>query len=185
MGAKEILDTTTVLATTGLAVLTGIFAFSTYRIGKATRLMLAETRTANFRQIQIQSWLEFNRRFDSAEMTAARKELAGKLMTPGQPLAAQDQYSELVTAFFEDLGAVYQEESIHRQLAKNTFGYYACLWWEALKPYIAEQRKLPPADAARFGQFEKLAGAMRREGEQFSGQEIADFLAGEAKMWAL
>jgi hypothetical protein len=185
MGAKEILDTTTGLASLGLAVLTGIFAYSTYRIGKATRLLLAETRTATCRQIQIQSWLEFNRRFDSAEMTAARKELAGKLITPGRHLAARDQHSELVAAFFEDLGAVYQEESIHRQLAKNTFGYYACLWWEALKPHLDEPRKLPSGEAPRFGQFEKLAGAMRREGEQFSGQEIADFLAGEAKMWAL
>src|SRR5579864_8732889 len=80
-------------ATVLLAVFTAIMAYETWNLA-------SESKEASYRQIRVQTWLEFEKRFDSAEMVRARKKLAQQLKA-NPPVKGED-ISDTVFDFFED-----------------------------------------------------------------------------------
>jgi hypothetical protein len=169
MGVKEILDIVVALSTFVLAIVTAFMAFATSKLA-------SESREASFRQIGVQTWLEFTRRFDSAEMVKARIELA-KLVERNEHTK-----SETVLNFFEDLGTAYRLGYVDKKLAVETFGFYACRWWEAAKPYVEHERRRHNEDKTLFADFEKLAEALRLPNEVICDRELKSFLTDEASL---
>jgi hypothetical protein len=64
------------LAEISIAMATGILAFFTYRLAGETHKTTQEARSASYREIGVLTWLDLEKRFDSTEMKAARRDLA-------------------------------------------------------------------------------------------------------------
>jgi hypothetical protein len=175
MGVKEIMDSILALSTFALAVFTALMARATFKLA-------SESREASFRQIGIQTWLEFTKRFDSAETIRARVELAKRIRsyTPSENKHAK--ISETVLNFFEDLGTAYRLGYVDKKLASESFGFHACRWWEAAKTYVDHERRRHGEDKTLFADFEKLAGALRLPDEVIHADELSLFLTDEANL---
>jgi hypothetical protein len=167
------MDIVLTLSTFALAVFTALMAGATYLLAK-------ESREASFRQIGVQMWLEFQKRFDSSDMLMARKTLATQLKTKTQPKG--DRISETVLNFFEDLGITFEKGFIEKKLAEDSFGYYVCRWWEASKSYVDQERKRHKEDRTLFENFEKLSGKLRLSGETIDDRELQLFLESEGRL---
>jgi len=167
------MDTVLALSTLALAVFTALMAGATYWLAK-------ESKAASFRQIGVQTWLEFQKRFDSSDMLRARKSLATELKTKTQPKV--DRIAETVLNFFEDLGIVYEKGYIEKDLAEDSFGFYLCRWWEASKSYVDQERKRHREDETLFVNFEKLSGKLRLTEETIDDRELQQFLEDEGRL---
>jgi hypothetical protein len=167
------METLLALSTVALAIFTAIMARATY-------ILARESREASFRQISVQMWLEFQKRFDAREMLSARKTLATQLSS--KTLAKGGRISETVLNFFEDLGIAYEKGYVEKELAEDSFGFYLCRWWELLKSYVDEERKRHKEDETLFANFEKLAGKVRLPDEKIDDRELQLFLEDEAKL---
>ena len=128
----------------GLTVLTGLLVVATGFLAKFTCGVFEQTRelarethalakdaeASSYRQIGALMWIEFIKRFDSQDMLKARARLSRKMhehgRNPGFP------FPDSVPNFFEDLGAAHRLNLINHELARGTFGYFACRWWEAI-----------------------------------------------------
>jgi hypothetical protein len=174
------MDTLLAIATCALAVVTGLMAYFTYTMSKATLTLANESKESSFRQIGIQTWLEFSKRFDSPEMIKARESLATQINT--DPSNPKKMVSDTVMNFFEDLGTIYNNGYIDKQLADNTFSHFACRYWGACKPYIDYDREKHNNDTTICEEFEKLAMAMRLPGEEIGQREIEVFLQDESDL---
>jgi hypothetical protein len=170
---QKIMETILALSTLGLAVFTATMA-------RATFILAKESREASFRQIGVQVWLEFQKRFDSEGMLRARKTLAAQLKTKTAPRG--DRISETVLNFFEDLGIAYEKGYVEKKLAEDSFGFYLCRWWEALKAYVDQERKRHNEDATLFANFEELAKKARLPDEKIDEGELQLFLEDESKL---
>jgi hypothetical protein len=163
-----------------LAISTLGLAFFTAMMARATFMLAKESREASFRQIGVQTWLEFQKRFDSEEVVRARKTLAGQLKakTP----AKGDRISETVLNFFEDLGIAYEKGYVEKELAEDSFSFYLCRWWEAMKSYVDQERKRHKEDATLFANSEKLANKARLPDEIIDDRELQLFLEDESRL---
>jgi hypothetical protein len=170
---KDVMETLLALSTVALAIFTAIMAGATYMLAK-------ESREASFRLISVQMWLEFQKRFDAAEMLSTRKTLAAQLKSKTQ--TKSDRISETVLDFFEDLGIAYEKGYVEKELAEDSFGFYLCRWWESLKSYVDEERKRHNEDDTLFANFEKLAGKVRLPDEIIDDRELQRFLDDEARL---
>src|ERR1700744_5217315 len=94
------------VAEISIAMATGILAFFTYKLANETHKTTQEARAASFRQIGVLTWLGLEKRFDSAEMKTARRNLA-VVMIHYKP-HAHDGVSETVLNFFESVGIAYK-----------------------------------------------------------------------------
>ena len=103
-------------------------------------------------------------RFDSKEMTLAMKTLATQLENYN-PIN-RDKVSEEVLELFEDIGTLYNQGLLDKQLAASSFGYSATRWWAAAEHYIREERRREGADTTIYQEFEKFANAMLQPGEK-------------------
>ena len=166
------MDSLLVYSTLALAIFTAVMAWATWKLA-------TESREASLRQIRIQTWLEFRKTFDSVELIRDRSILARILQPNPNSRAPHRQVNEAVMNFFEDLAIVYFSGYIEQKLAKDTFGFYACRWWEAAKTYVDSERKLHNEDKTLFDGFEKLATAMRLPNEIINADEMKLFLEGE------
>ena len=150
---------------------------STLVLAIATILLVLESRHASKRQLGLKTWMYFREWFDSDAMVEARRELA-KLMR-AYTLATHKEISETAMNFFEDLGTVYSQGYIDKNLADATFSYYAVRWWEVVKPYVDHERKRHNEDNTLFADFEKLAEQMRQPEDRLDADEMKLFLADE------
>ena len=167
------MDIILAVSTLALAVFTAIMA-------KATFKLASEAREASFRQISVQMWLEFQKRFDSQEMLRARKMLAGQLRAKTPPEG--EKISETVLNFFEDVGLAYDKGYLERELADDSFGFYLCRWWAAVKSYVDDERRRHNEDTTLFARFETLADTMRLPDEIIDNRELRLFLDDESKL---
>ncbi|HEY3897161.1 MAG TPA: DUF4760 domain-containing protein [Chthoniobacter sp.] len=170
---KETWDIILSVSTVVLALFTAWMAFSTFWLAK-------ESREASFRQIGVQLWIEFQKRFDSLEVVKARKKLATQMRAKTPP--KRDRISETVLNFFEDVGVSYDGGFLNKGLADDSFSYFLCRWWEALKPYVHDERRRHKEDATLFANFERLAGQMRLPNEVIDDVELARFLEDESRL---
>lgn len=172
MSKKGTTEAILAYSTAALALFTVVMAFATLRLA-------SESREASFRQIRVQTWLEFEKRFDSADMIRARKKLAQWFKTENP---AQDAgISEKVLNFFDDLGAAYEMGYIDKQLADNAFSLHACRWWEVSKSYVDKERKRQK-NPSLFDRFESVARLMRQPGEKIDDEELRRFLEDESRL---
>jgi len=167
---QEIMNIILAISTFLLALFTAVMAWATLKLAN-------ESREASFRQIRVQIWLEFMKRFDSEEMLKARSELAKviRAYTPDK----HNKISEKVMNFFEDVGTAYHGGFIDEKLAYDTFSYHACRWWEASKAYVDHERKLHKEAKDLFVEFEKFAVAIRTPNEMIDADEMKLFLINE------
>ena len=42
--------------------------------------------------------------------------------------------------FFEDVSTAYENGYLDKTLAENSYSFYLCRWWEALKSYVDQER---------------------------------------------
>jgi hypothetical protein len=169
---KLIMDTLLALSTLALAFVTAWMAWS-------TRELANESRKASFRQIGVQTWLEFTKRFDSEKMLNARANLASHIQTYGNDAQYFKEISETVLNFFEDLGTCYHNKYIDEKLAIDSFSFYVCRYWEVAKPYIEHERENHNRDSSLFSEFEKLAAMMKSQNDVVDASEIKIFLQDE------
>lgn len=121
------METILAIATCLLAVVTIFLAYYTSGVFRATLKLANESREASIRQIGVQTWLEFSKRFDSKELLKARDDLA--LQVRIVPAHGKKLVSDILVSFFEDLGTVYRLGYIDEKLARDTFGYHVRRWW--------------------------------------------------------
>jgi hypothetical protein len=161
------------LATIGLVA-------ATLLLVAVTCWLVFETKGASKCQIGIQTWLEMMKRFDSHEMKRARKSLAHKVRTYSAD--KHDQISETVMDFFEDVGTLIRYGHIDKELVESSLGYYATRWWEAMQPYVCNERRIHNDDKTIFEDLERLAKAMRLPHEQIDAAELKQFLDDEERL---
>ena len=152
-------------------------AFATVWLAVETRNLARDWRNTSDKQVGVRTWLTLIARFDSNEMTLARKTLATQLENYNSN--NHDNISEGVLDLFEDIGTLYNEGLLDKHLAASSFSYFATRWWEAAQPYIAEERRRHEADPTIFQEFEKFAKAMRQPGEKIDAAELSRFLTDE------
>ena len=173
------MDTTILaIATVILAISTVALAIFTAFMVRATYQLARESREASFRQIRVQTWLEFQKRFDSHEMIGARKILAIRLKLNIQDKDAS--ISETVLNFFEDLGIAYEKGYIEKELAEDSFSFHACRWWKILKSYVEQERNRHKNDISLFANFEKFAKNVCLPNEIIDDDELQIFLEDES-----
>lgn len=165
------------VAEISIAMATGILAFFTYRLANETHKTTQEAKAASFRQIGVQTWLDLEKRFDSTEMKAARRNLAA-IMMRYKP-HDHDGVSETVLNFFESVGIAYKTGYLDKELTESSFSFYACRWLEILKPYIEEERKRHNNDTSIYKDFSDFAKAMLKPKEIIDSNELRRFLADE------
>jgi hypothetical protein len=141
--------------------------------------LVCETKRASKRQIQIQMWLEMMKRFDSREMKQARKALAIKI----RDQAKHEQISESVMDFFEDVGTLLRYGHIDKTLVESCLGFYATRWWEAIQPYVLEERRNHGDDKTVFEDLETFGKGIRLPHEKIDSTELKQFLADEARLF--
>jgi len=159
---------------------TVILALATVALACGTFWLAFESRQASFRQIGVQTWLEFIKRFDSEDMKRERKALA-KWLKNYDP-TRHDEISEVVLLLFEDVGIAYKLGCLNKELADESFGFYVCRWWCAAKPCVEQERKRHGDDKSLFENFEKIAVLMRLDRETIDEQERLRFLDDEIKL---
>ena len=174
---KEIMDIILAVSTLVLALSTVVLAFATVKMAR-------ESRDGSYRQIGVQTWIEFARRFDSFEMMKAREELAKKMKNYSPTERKHKGISENVLNFFEDLGALYENGYIDKVMAVDTFSYHASRWWEVSKSYIDHERKSHGEDPSLFSNFGKFATVCRVAfpDDVIDADEIQNFLLGESNL---
>lgn len=163
---------------TVLAYATVALALVTVGLAIATFWLVSESRRSSFREIGVQTWLEFQKRFDSSEMIQARKKLA--LQFDKFDSTKTNRVSETVLNFFEDVGIAYKNSYLDKNLADSSFSFYACRWWEAAKPYIDQERRRHGEDKTIFEDFEFVAKQMRNPDEKIDANELHSFLKDES-----
>jgi hypothetical protein len=168
------------IATLCLAIVTLFLVVATLALVGVTVWLVIATKGAAKRQLQVQTWLEMAKRFDSKEMKKARKELAEKIQT----YSANDhnKISETVIDFFEDVGTLLKRDFIDEELVVETIGFYGSRWWAAMQPYVSNERRKHKDDATIFADFEFLAKETRLPHEQIDDVELTQFLNDEARL---
>lgn len=159
---------------------TWILAVATVILAVATFWLAFEARRGSIRQIGVQTWLSLQERFDSPEVKWARALLAEQC-SPYNP-SKHDEMSETVMELFESIGTVYNEGLINKKLASSTFSWFATRWWEAVKPYIDEERRRQDDDQTLFEEFEKFASHMRKHDPKIPSVDLSRFLANEKRL---
>jgi hypothetical protein len=160
-------------STVVLAIVTTFMAFETWQLAK-------ESRDASYRQIGVQTWLEFEKRFDAPEMVRARKKLA--LQLRASPAPKYDDIDERVPDFFEDVGIAYKSGYLDTNLANSSFSMFATRYYEAMRPFIDQERRLYGGDPTINDDFEALAKAMLGPGEKIDEKQLDQFLQDEINL---
>jgi Domain of unknown function (DUF4760) len=174
------METILAIATCLLVVVTIFLAYYTSGVFLATLKLANESREASIRQIGVQTWLEFSKRFDSKELLKARDDLA--LQVRIVPTHGKKLVSDILVSFFEDLGTVYRLGYIDEKLARDSFGYHVRRWWAVLEPYIEHERKIHNGNNTLFCDFEKLAATFNNGLDKITDEEIRTFLQDEKEL---
>jgi len=116
---------------------------------------LTTQREVSKNEIGVRLYLQFLDRWDGAQVRGQRARLARHFLDHGP----DEQLSEDIVNFFEDLGALHRTSRIDDYLTYETFSYFVKGWWFASKPYIYRLRT-KKKDPSLFTNFESLAEAM-------------------------
>jgi len=157
-----------------------ILALATVALACGTFWLAVEARQSSYRQIGVQTWLEFLKRFDSGDMRSERKGLAKQLKKYDPK--KHDEISEVVLLLFEDVGIAYKLGCLSKELAYESFGFYLSRWWSAAKPYVDEERRRHGDDKTLFENFERIAVLMRLDRETIDEPEVQRFLDDEIRL---
>lgn len=157
--------------TGAMAIFTAWMAYETFDLAR-------ESREASIRQIGVQTWLEFEKRFDAPDMIKARRVLAIQLKAH----AKEEDMSEKVPDFFEDLGEVYYLGYIDEKLAKSSFGLYATRYWAGLRSFTDKARRRYGADSTIYTNFEYLSKEMLERGEKIDENQLQQLLDDESTL---
>ena len=164
------METNLVYATWALAFFTFLLAFGTFWLA-------VESRSASKRQIGVETWLEFEKQFDSEQIIRARKRLAKQMP---YNVASHDDIDERLLNLFESIGLAHKEGYLHEKLAVNAFGFFATRWWAALEPYVKEERRRKADDDSLFEDFQDFAKTMKSyEAKSIDDQALKRFLDDE------
>jgi hypothetical protein len=164
----------------GLTTATLCLVGATLALVGVTIWLVVETKNAAKRQLQVQTWLEMAKRFDSQEMKRARRDLAKKIQTYSAD--NHDKISETVMDFFEDVRTLWKHDFIDKKLVEETFGFYGSRWWAAVQPYVSNERRKHKDDDTIFADIEFLAKKIRLPHEQIDDVELKQFLNDEARL---
>ncbi len=136
----------------------------------ATIWLAVETRWGLQRTIQVSTWIEMEKRFDSPEMKASRARLAAQL----QHYDADkfDDSVQDVWDLFDDVGRLYRQGLIDKGINS---------WWAAGKNRITADRQ-HDKDASEYEEFEWLAAQLHYEDPNITTNDVADFLKVEAAL---
>jgi hypothetical protein len=139
----------------------------------ATIWLAVETRLGLTHTMQVNTWIEMEKRFDGQEMKLARRHLAVQ-MEHYNPTGTDD-IDETVMDMFDDMGGLYRRNLIDRDMTES-FSYQATRWWKACEPYIASIRKQEGGKDS-FKDFEDFAKEMERkyDPQQISSQDMGRF----------
>lgn len=166
-----------------MAVFTAILAWETFKLGQETHksslLLVDAARESTLRQIGVTTWLALEPRFDSKEMKAARRKLAGQLYRYDP--VKHDEISEEVLELFESVGTVYNQGLLDTKLAYSSFSYYANHWWKAAKPYVDRER-MNKGDDKLFDEFEESVKKMCKGDSAITSKSLDDFLNDEMRL---
>lgn len=162
-----------------LALATVWLAFSTWSLARSSSKMANETRDSSIRQLGIQTWLQLASRFDSAEIRKARSKLAEQL--ENYAVEKHDEIVEVVLDVFEDIGTLYVNNLINKDLAYSAFSYYVVRWWEVAKTYIYQERE-KNRDNEIFSDFETLAKEMKQPDERLDRLDLKKFINDEKQL---
>jgi len=117
-------------ATISLAVATMWLAVETRRLSKDWRdtseKQISALSEMSSSQNGVHTWLAMEARFDSKDMARAMKKLAAELEVYSP--TNNGRISEQALDFFEDIGMLYDEGQINKELALSSFGYDAARW---------------------------------------------------------
>lgn len=167
------------IATLALAIFTWRLARETKNVAEETKRLAQDAEASSYRQIGVQTWLEFTKRFDSEDMLHARAETAHimqRIIDPDynkavskaefmpsmfEKLVAQtpayDVVPEVVPDFFETVSTTLKLGFLDKKLARDTFGYYLWRWYLILENYIQWIRKEHGNDMSLYCDFQELA----------------------------
>jgi hypothetical protein len=179
MTCQEVVEIVTALATLGLAGFTWRLAAQTKRLADQTVRLADEAKDSAQRQLGVQTWLEFEKRFDSIEIQRARVALADKM--PYDPTKYEKIKDDLPN-LFESIAIAYNQGVLHENLAACSFSYYASHWYAALEPYINEYRRKKQADGSFYVEFQKFAEKMQILEKPITDASLADFLKEERQL---
>jgi hypothetical protein len=177
-------DIITPLATVAAAIFTAWLAFSTRALAKSTQELATDTKASTRLEIQVQTWLELKKDFDSVGFRQARSALATNLINYNRLAAAnrtslRDVIQERVMDFFEDLGTLHKQGLVHENLTQSAFGFYACRWWLCCNQFITDQRRQRDDDSL-FEDFEFLASQSKHKNDKLDQNDIDTFLRDES-----
>jgi len=193
--SKETVDIIIAFATISLALFTAglmIATFKAVREGREASLrqieasrtettrLIEASRVESVRQIGVQTWLQLQKKFDSLEMVQARKRFSEQLKS--YHAGMYDDVSDTVPNFFEDVGVLHKLGYLDKGLADSSFGLYATRYWEAVKPYIDQQRRLYGDDGSIYEHFKDFAAVVRLPGEKIDDGALKQFLDDESKL---
>lgn len=154
---KTICDVLGVVLAAALVTVTAILARYTYGLVKATQglvsatqALFVETKEASKKQLQVNTWLHFIDRWDSADLQKKRKLIAAAVKEHGD-MGATDP----VLDFFEQVATVYDKECIDKDLVYSSLSHDAENWWFHLKAYVAKLRG-EMRDEGVYDKFEKM-----------------------------
>lgn len=143
------------IATWVLAIITFLLVIVTFWMA---RRLSEDSRV----DLKVRNHMMMEEKFDSPIMVACRKKLALALLA-GAP---HDEIQDDVMNFFETVGLLYKRDLIERELAYNTFSYYAPSWWYAVEAYVRDERSANPStedhDPTIFEEFEYLTAELNK-----------------------
>jgi uncharacterized protein YktA (UPF0223 family) len=113
-------------------------------------------------------------------MVNARKKLATQRKAKTTPRGKIS--SDTVLNFFEDVSTAYEKGYVNEKLAEDSYSFYLCRWWEALKSDVDQERRCHKEDSTLFGNFERVAQKMRSLDEIIDNNELQLFLDDESKL---
>ena len=171
MKQKEFMETILAYATVALALVTVGLAVATFR-GEANH------ENPPIGKIGVQTWLDFQKRFDSPEMVQARKKLASQLENY-DPKKKFPRISETVLNFFEDLGTTYKGDTWTKNSLNLHSVFTLAVGGKQRSLTLIRSEGVTVQTAPLFEDFEYVAKQMHQPDEKIDDKELHDFLEDE------
>jgi len=135
--------------------------------------------------------LHYETRWDSADMIAERKHLAGLLLpsvgtnVPPYPV---DRVTDALPNFFETIGLLCERGQLDIEMVWKIFGYFSRRYGQMLGPFFVNDQKVH-GDSTLWSGFMDLIATLRTMDQQhdrniphsFSGDELKQFFHEESQ----
>jgi len=131
-----------------------------YRQLRYASQQLAKIESVSRSELQITNQLALNAKFESKEMRSDRKKLAKLLLSKKK--TKHEDVPEQVPNFFETVGTQMRVGYLNPELVWADFQYWVVRWWNALHPYIMDERSRLRNNETIFEDFEAMVEIMYR-----------------------